>query len=238
MFNVILQLPIPPISNIPPFLVDNAMSHHSATELSNNVEYRSDKFKVDNTRQDVFEFDDLKPEDFPSETAKDLLFFPVHGCPGVVSLSRRDLRELNFTPFLTVRARGMSSPGLLRRTYVGTVTSHNYTLIYGLQTTRNRGAENIYVTRVLQQFAGGARRPWIGPLIVDFDHEGVLGTSGVDDAAYRVLQGLHLIYEHIHPNKSIGYDSVQKVVPVKYISSDELESTYGGDARAAVASLL
>ncbi|KAK7019818.1 hypothetical protein VNI00_017907 [Paramarasmius palmivorus] len=216
------QLPLPPVSNLPSFLASDDMVPDYTTDGANVDETASGERTLGDTNM---------------KTTKSLLFFPVRGSPSVINLARKDLDKLNFAPFLTVRAFGKSSPGLLRRTYVGTTTSQNFMLVYGLQTTRNRALENEYVTRALGTFAGGVRRPWVGSLIADFDDESILDAGELDTVAYRVLNGLHIVYERLHPNNSLGFVPVPDEMDVKYFSSDDLFWKYGGDARAAVSAL-
>ncbi|KAK7027423.1 hypothetical protein VNI00_015259 [Paramarasmius palmivorus] len=143
---------------------------------------------------------------FRLDGSKTLLYFPVKGQPRAVRLPRLALAELDFAPYLTVRARGKAGRGHLRRTFVCTPQLKTFMFIFAEQTAKNRSSVNQFVTSALERLVCGFSRPWIGPLLVDFENE-VVEFQGDDILAEvsDVLRHLHMVYEHVHPNDSIPF---------------------------------
>ncbi|KAK7036593.1 hypothetical protein VNI00_011526 [Paramarasmius palmivorus] len=175
--------------------------------------------------------------DFNIDGEKSVLLFPSRGYPSIVSLGRLALKELNYSPFLSLRAKGKAGPKLLRRTFVSTAELKTFMLIFGEQSKENRSHINEFLTDALGCLADGLRRPWIGPLLVEYDREEVLAsTQSVFLEINDVVRHLHMVYDRVHPEPNDTFDPLPYNVGVVWIDDGlgHAESNRPEDAELAV----
>ncbi|KAK7019644.1 hypothetical protein VNI00_018029 [Paramarasmius palmivorus] len=125
------------------------------------------------------------------------------------------------------KEHGGGRRGLLRRTFMVTDPREPYMLIYTAQTGRNRFAVNLHLTELLERAAGGLRRPWIGPVLVDYERSGVLTADNLVEEAETVAEHIHTVYERFHPDHSVLFDALPIAPGIKVFSEADFRALEG-----------
>ncbi|KAK7019221.1 hypothetical protein VNI00_018121 [Paramarasmius palmivorus] len=146
------------------------------------------------------------------ERTKGALYFHVSEEPRVVRLERSKIHESDFRPFLDPddQTEGASARIECVRVTIASEVDPVFQLYYFEQTRRNGFDLNDSVTRELQGYADGLRRPWYGPILVIWDEDDVVTEANVGETADQILGYLNNFYEDVKRDDSIEYDKVEE----------------------------
>ncbi|KAK7025344.1 hypothetical protein VNI00_016055 [Paramarasmius palmivorus] len=83
---------------------------------------------------------------------------------------------------------------------------HSFRLFYFEQTGSNGFPENSCITRELEGFTDGLSRPWIGPLVVVWDEDGVITAENLEEKAEEIVTQINNFYEHFVRDDGVPFD--------------------------------
>ncbi|KAK7035550.1 hypothetical protein VNI00_011843 [Paramarasmius palmivorus] len=175
---------------------------------------------------------DMRPflcqSDLELEGQKSVLYFPMRGVPCIVNMDRCALYNNAFYPYLDASLQGNAGTRILRKTYMFTEPPENYVVVYFEQSEDNRFPSNEFATSVLQTLGNGLRRPWMGPMLVDYQDSKVLTEGDLHGEAMQVLGHIHAVYERLHCDKSIAFDPMPFDSSIKHISVNNFILSHDG----------
>ncbi|KAK7037327.1 hypothetical protein VNI00_011318 [Paramarasmius palmivorus] len=171
------------------------------------------------------------------EGFKTVLYFPVEGVPRLVDLPRSSLRGQQYSPY--VDGHGL---GPVCVTFMLTAPADHYLVVYLDQIAAFQSYKNSFVTHMLEALVGpGKRRPWFGPLLVEYQRENAFTVDTMKEEVVCVIRiiefdgrvsHLHTVYERLHKDPLVAYDALPVDTSVKAVSPREFFSTYGADVNA------
>ncbi|KAK7032390.1 hypothetical protein VNI00_013138 [Paramarasmius palmivorus] len=126
--------------------------------------------------------------EFNLEGKKSLVYFPVRGNPYLVDIERLALFEHDYSPYVPCQVWGGGRKKLLRRTCIGTGRLECFTLIFVDQGQKNRLPVNEFVTTALDELGHELGRPWIGPMLAEFDVPKEVDTERVFEIALDIVR--------------------------------------------------
>ncbi|KAK7021737.1 hypothetical protein VNI00_017314 [Paramarasmius palmivorus] len=139
---------------------------------------------------------------------KAVLFFPVLEEPRLVRLERSKIEGFDFRPLLdpddqedggTAHIKGIHTEG----------APQGYRLFYFEQTARNSFPVNDCITRELEGFTDGLRRPWLGPIVVIWDDDNVITGENLEEKAEEILTDVHNFYEEFVRDDGVPFDRIE-----------------------------
>ncbi|KAK7024200.1 hypothetical protein VNI00_016508 [Paramarasmius palmivorus] len=84
-----------------------------------------------------------------------------------------------------------------------------YRLFYFEQTARNGFPVNDCVTRELEGFTDGLRRPWLGPMLVVWDDNNVLCCDNLEEKAEEIISNVHNFYEDFIRDDGVPFNRLE-----------------------------
>ncbi|KAK7026655.1 hypothetical protein VNI00_015545 [Paramarasmius palmivorus] len=137
-----------------------------------------------------------------------VLFFSVEEEARIVRLERTKIDEFDFRPLLdpdnqqdggTADIKGIHTEG----------APQGYRLFYFEQTTRNGFPINDVITRELEGYTDGLRRPWLGPVVVIWDDDNVITRENLEEKVEAILLDIYNFYEEFVRDEGVPYDPIE-----------------------------
>ncbi|KAK7020640.1 hypothetical protein VNI00_017678 [Paramarasmius palmivorus] len=157
-----------------------------------------------------------------------LLYFPIKGVPRLVDVPRSSLRCRQYRPYVDGYGRGAVCV-----TFMLTSPPDHYLIAYLEQVAAFQPLKNGFVTHMLEVLVGaGKKRPWYGPLLVEYKRENAFTVDNMKEEAVCVLRHLHTIYDRLHRDPLVVYDALPMDTSVTAVTPSEFFSLYRGDVQA------
>ncbi|KAK7038679.1 hypothetical protein VNI00_010563 [Paramarasmius palmivorus] len=135
----------------------------------------------------------------------------------------------DYSPYVPARSRGSAGRKVLRRTFIGTTCFQYFTVIYVEQGARNRLPVNEYVTFRVDGMQSVVGKPWLGPILVDFEGADGLTVENMLNKANLFLEYLHIFDDFLR---------VSGIIPpqlrIKWGYRDDACSVSGGEVQSSL----
>ncbi|KAK7016196.1 hypothetical protein VNI00_018961, partial [Paramarasmius palmivorus] len=139
---------------------------------------------------------------------KAVLYFPTDDEPRLVRLERRRIDGFDFRPLLDPDAQPDGGTANIKGIHAED-SSEAFRLFYFEQTGRNGFPVNDSITRELEGFTDGLRRPWVGPVVVVWEDDEVLTVETVEEKAESTVTQIHNFYEDFVRDEGVPYDRLE-----------------------------